>query len=151
MNKLEKIQIDACHSLSIAEIFERLGEIEAEAEIENNSNFIKNENLKTTSVRLPEDIILIMDAVASSFGMSRNSFIDYAVCHFIADSISNYSIGQAKVFTPPVSAGISFEENAHEHFKAFIDFLPLTDELRSKTYQICKRNFLKSIGLDLES
>lgn len=151
MNKFDEIQINAGYPMSVAEIFERLGEIEAEAEIEDNSNFGKNENLKTTSVRLSEDMLLIMDAVASSFGMSRNSLIGYAVGQFIADSISNYAIGQSRVLTPPTSAGLSYEENAHEHFKAFINHLPLTDELRSMVYKMCKHDFFKSIGIDLEN
>lgn len=150
MNKFDEIQINAGCPMSVAELFERLGEIEAEAEIEDNSNFGKNENLKTTSVRLSEDMLLIMDAVASSFGMSRNSLIGYAVGQFIADSISNYAIGQSKVLTPPASAGMAYEENAHEHFRAFINHLPLTDELRSQVYKMCKHDFFKNIGIDLE-
>lgn len=150
MNKFDEIQINAGYPMSVAEIFERLGEIEAEAEIEENSISAKNENLKTTSVRLSEDMILIMDAVASSFGMSRNSLIGYAVGQFIADSVSNYAIGQSKVLTSPNSDVMVYGENAHEHFRAFINHLPLTDELRSKVYQMCKHDFFKSIGVDLE-
>lgn len=134
--------------MSVAEIFERLGEIEAEAKIDDNSNFGKSENLKTTSVRLSEDMLLIIDAVASAFGMSRNSLIGYAVGQFIVDSISNYAIGQSKVL--PASSDFDFAENAHEHFRAFINHLPLTDELRSKVYEMCKHDFFKNIGVDFD-
>lgn len=142
MNDLEAAEMSIGEPVSNFELFKFIGENSAKSDVEYSSQSFGKEpdDLKTTSVRMSEKKLLVLDAVMSQFGVNRTDAFSYAVTQIIVDAVIGYSVGYADYFDGD-------EQSAIDKCEAFIQSLPLDDDLKSYVKNMVHNELVIHLGL----
>lgn len=142
MNALEYAEMSIGEPVSNLELFKFVGRNDASQAIEESRQSLLNEpdDLKTTSVRLSEKKLLVLDAVMSKFGVTRTEAFSYAVTQIIVDAVIGYSVGFSECFN-------GNEQDAIDRSQSFIESLPLTDDLKKYVSNMIEYEFLEYLRL----
>lgn len=134
MNKLDYIDMQLDGDGTLQEIFERMGALEFQSELENSQESLTSSEMKTTSVRLPPILLDSLDAVNKRFGITRQDAFIYMVSDYIANSVANYVYGRVKSM---MANGLQFDDNNpmsiySDEFDALIESMPCNDETKAR-------------------
>lgn len=142
MNDLESAEISIGEPVSNFELFKFIGENTAKSDFGYSAISLLKEpgDLKTTSVRMSEKKLLVLDAVMSKFGVNRTDAFSYAVTQIIVDAVIGYSVGYADYFD-------GNEQSAIDKCEAFIQSLPLDDDLKSYVRNMVNNELVIHLGL----
>ncbi len=142
MNELEIAEMRIGEPVSNLELFKFIGRNSAEQDVEYSKQSTRNEpdDFKTTSVRISEKKLLVLDAVMSKFGVTRTDAFSYAVTQIIVDAVIGYSVGYADYFD-------GNEQFAIDRYEAFVQSLPLDDDLKDYVKNMVHNEFVEYLGL----
>lgn len=143
MNKLDYIDMQLDGNGTLQEIFERLGALEFQSELENSDNSTTSE-MKTTSVRLPPNLLDSLDAVNKRFGITRQDAFIYMVSDYIAVSVANYAYGRVMSM---MDNGVKFEDNNpfaiyNDEYEELLTSMPCNDDVKANIRRLAYSHFI---------
>lgn len=142
MNKLDYIDMQLEGNATLMEIFERMGAMEFQSELDSSEQSVANSGMKTTSVRLPPFLLEALDAVNKRFEVSRQDAFIYMVNDYISNAVANYAVGRVKAM---VDNGVKIENIRvllQEEYEAIINSMPCDDLTKKDITRISYSHFV---------
>lgn len=149
MNKLDYIDMQLEGNGTLKEIFERMGALEFQSELESAEQAVATSELKTTSVRLSPSLLDSLDAVNKRFEVTRQDAFTYMVADYIANSVSNYVFGRVKSMA---DNGVQCDNPMalySEEFEALIISMPCDDDTKENIKRLAYShavNYMNDLG-----